>query len=483
MAMVVNNARDSVRADREGLSTRLDKWTVISGAVLLMAATLTAFLAPEEGRPPKPSDGRNPLRDGTEDTAPRDAPAEAAETRDQADRGRLASSPSEIPARGWKDILQRVYANISEHRVLALAAGMTYYSLLAIFPAIAALVAIYGLFSDPTAITRHLDQMSRILPGGAVDVARNQLTRVASKGSGTLGATFAIGLVISLWSANAAMKSLFDTLNIVYGEKEKRGFLKLNAISLSFTLAGIVFVLAALGALVVIPVVLNFIGLSNFADLMMRVARWPAMFVAVGLALALIYRYGPSREAPRWRWITWGSAAAAVLWLVTSALFLLVRGQLREIQRNLRLPGGRDRLHDLALDFGHRHSAGGRTRRRDGAPDGARHHNRLAEADRDAGRHNGRHRRTRPQPLTFPVVRAGRPGAGGSPRPGGASPAALSRIALAPKSYGDAKNRRDTPGVRTVPPPIPRAEASSSRSEAWCWLSLCGALDYSTPKP
>ncbi|VIO74119.1 YihY/virulence factor BrkB family protein [Bradyrhizobium ivorense] len=237
------------------------------------------------------------------------------------DRGREAESPSEIPAKGWKDILLRVYDNIGEHRILALAAGMTYYSILAIFPALAALVAIYGLFSDPTAIARHLDQLSGLLPGGAVDIARDQLTRVASKGGGTLGATFIVGLGISLWSANAAMKSLFDTLNIVYGEREKRGFLTLNAVSLSFTAAGILFVLVALGAVVVIPIVLNFIGLSNFADLMLRIARWPAMFIAVALALALIYRYGASREAPRWRWITWGSTLAAVLWLAASALF------------------------------------------------------------------------------------------------------------------------------------------------------------------
>jgi membrane protein len=318
MAMVVNNATDSAEADREGRAAPLDKWAVISGAVVLMAATLTAVLAPEERRPSQSSE-RNPSRERSGNTAPGEAPTDL----DQNDRGRLANSPSEIPARGWKDILLRVYSNISEHRVLALAAGMTYYSLLAIFPAIAALVAVYGLFADPTAITRHLDQVSGILPGGAVDVAKDQLTRVASKGSGTLGTTFVIGLVISLWSANAAMKSLFDTLNIVYGEREKRGFLRLNAVSLSFTLAGIIFVLAALGAVVVIPVVLNFIGLSNFADLMLRIARWPAMFIAVALALALIYRYGPSREAPQWRWITWGSAAAAVLWLVASALFSL----------------------------------------------------------------------------------------------------------------------------------------------------------------
>jgi membrane protein len=139
------------------------------------------------------------------------------------DRGRQAKSPAEIPAKGWKDILLRVYGNIGDHRILALAAGMTYYSILAIFPALAALVSIYGLFSDPGSIAQHLDEISGFVPGGAVEVAREQLTRVATKGERTLGLTFAVGLAISLWSANAAMKSLFDTLNIVYGEREKRG--------------------------------------------------------------------------------------------------------------------------------------------------------------------------------------------------------------------------------------------------------------------
>jgi membrane protein len=206
-------------------------------------------------------------------------------------------------------------------RILALAAGMTYYSILAIFPAMAALVAIYGLFSDPGSIAKHLDQISGFVPGGAIEVARDQLTRVTSKGHQSLGVTFAIGLGISLWSANAAMKSLFDTLNIVYGEPEKRGFFKLNAISLGFTVAGIVFVLSALAAVVVVPVVLNYLHLSNFADLLVRIVRWPAMFVAVALGISCVYRFGPSREAPRWRWITWGSAAATILWLCSSALF------------------------------------------------------------------------------------------------------------------------------------------------------------------
>jgi hypothetical protein len=140
-----------------------------------------------------------------------------------------------------------VYANIGEHRILSLAAGVTYYSILAIFPALAALVAIYGLFSDPVGIAKHLDELSGVVPSGAIDVAREQLTRLSSKSSQSLGFTFIIAFSVSLWSANAAMKSTFDTLNIIYNEQEKRDNIKLNAISLTFTIAGIAFILAALG--------------------------------------------------------------------------------------------------------------------------------------------------------------------------------------------------------------------------------------------
>jgi membrane protein len=236
-------------------------------------------------------------------------------------RGRLADSPSEIPAPGWKDVLVRVYENVSNHRIVALAAGMTFYTLLAIFPALAALVAIYGLFADPAKITEHLEQLNGIMPGGAIDIARDQLTRVATKGSQALGVTFLVSLAISLWSANAAMKSLFDTLNVVYREDETRGVIKLNAISLLFTAGAIVFALAAIGAIIVLPVVLQYVGLSDDADLLLRFGRWPAIFVCVALALALIYRYGPDREEPKWCWISWGSALAAALWLAASALF------------------------------------------------------------------------------------------------------------------------------------------------------------------
>jgi membrane protein len=236
-------------------------------------------------------------------------------------RGRWARTPSEVPPPGWKDILLRIWQNIGKDRVIVVAAGVTFYSILAVFPAIAALVALYGLFADPATITSHLDSIAGVAPGGAIEVMRDQITRVASQGRTTLGLTFIVSLLVSLWSANAGMKSLFDALNLVYNESEKRSFVKLNLISLTFTVLAIVFVLLAIGAVVVVPLVLNFLGLGGATEMTFKVARWPALLIVVALALAIIYRYGPSCEKPRWRWISWGSALAAVCWIGVSILF------------------------------------------------------------------------------------------------------------------------------------------------------------------
>src|SRR5436309_5636052 len=242
--------------------------------------------------------------------------------RDRAEpgRGRSASTPSEVPVRGWKDILLRIWKNIGKDRVVVVAAGVTFYSILALFPAIAALVALYGLFADPAAITSHLDSIAGVVPGGAIEVMRDQITRVASQGRTTLGVTFVVSLLMSLWSANAGIKSLFDALNLVYNESEKRSFVKLNLVSLTFTLFAIIFALLAIGAMVVVPIALNFLGPGGATDMIFKIARWPALLVVVAWALALIYRYGPSREKPRWRWISWGSALAAVCSIGVSIL-------------------------------------------------------------------------------------------------------------------------------------------------------------------
>ena len=235
-------------------------------------------------------------------------------------RGRYANKPSEIPPVGWKDILLRVYNGIDEDRILANAAGVTYYALLALFPGIAALVSIYGLFADPSTIASHLDTMADVAPGGAIDVVRDQTTRLAAQGSTTLGISFLIGLVVSLWSANSGVKALFDALNAVYEEREKRSFIKLNATSLCFTIGAIGLLLIALLCLIVLPVVLNFVPLPGMG-LILKIARWPLLLVLIAFALTLIYRYGPSRTEPRWQWVTWGSAFAAIAWIAASALF------------------------------------------------------------------------------------------------------------------------------------------------------------------
>jgi membrane protein len=196
---------------------------------------------------------------------------------------------------------------------------VTFYALLALFPAIAALVSIYGLFADPASIQQQLDAISGVLPGGAVDVIHDQLTRLAAQPRGTLGVSFVIGLVVALWSANGGIKALFDALNVVYGEKEKRSFIRLNAITLAFTVSMIGFVLVAMACIVALPVALNY--LPGFMGFILNIVRWPVLLVLVAVALAVIYRYGPSRDEPKWRWITWGSAFAALAWLGFSAIF------------------------------------------------------------------------------------------------------------------------------------------------------------------
>ncbi len=266
-------------------------------------------------------------------------------------RGRRAATPSEIPALGWKDILLRVWNNIGEDRVMLVAAGVTFYCILAIFPAIAALVAIYGFFTDPASISSQADKLSGVMPGGAVDVIRNQMNQVASQGPSKLGIAFIIGFLISLWSANAGIKSIFDALNLVYDEPEKRGLIRLNLVSLAFTVAAILFILIAIACIAALPAVASS-QLQGTTALIARIVRWPILFIIIAVGLAFVYRYGPSRAEPQWRWITWGSAFAAIAWIAISIAF----GQFRQLQQDLWFARRTRGLHDLAVALDNSHS-------------------------------------------------------------------------------------------------------------------------------
>jgi membrane protein len=236
-------------------------------------------------------------------------------------RGRHATAPWQIPWTGWKDVLWRVYASVNDNRLLAVAAGVVFYSLLAIFPAVAAFVSLYGLIADASTIDAHLSLASGVLPEGAVDLLHEQITKLTSKGGAKLSLGFVVGLCIALWSANAGMKATIDALNVVYDEKEKRSFVKLNLASLLFTLVAIFSLMVALGAVVIAPIVFSVVGLSSLFGLAIAVLRWPLLLVLAAIALAAIYRYGPSRREVRWQWLSVGSVAAALGWLLSSVLF------------------------------------------------------------------------------------------------------------------------------------------------------------------
>ena len=300
------------------ISPKLTLWSL----VLIGALTLIQRVSsPAGGRLSTPNVNecsRAAERDAKET---RVGPNGNSDTTTEPGRGREAQTPSEIPVRGWKDILWRTYEEISNDRVLAVAAGVTFYTLLAIFPAIAAFVSLYGLFADAGTINHQLASLSGLLPGGAVDIIGDQVKRIASKPHGSLGLAFFFGLAVSLWSANAGMKSMFDALNVVYGEKEKRGFIALNARSLAFTVGAMFFLVVAIAAVVVLPLVLQAIGLGWLAEWAMTIARWPLLLAVTVAGLAVLYRYGPSRQEARWGWITWGSGIAAVAWLAASMLF------------------------------------------------------------------------------------------------------------------------------------------------------------------
>jgi membrane protein len=233
-------------------------------------------------------------------------------------RGRRAASPIQIPWNGWKDIFWRTVNQTSEDRLLAIAAGVVFYSLLALFPAVTALVSCYGLFAKPDSINDHLSFLQDVMPSEAYSIVQDQISRVIAKGQAGLSLGFAAGLLLALWSANAGMKALMDALNIVNEEKEKRSFIQLNLVSLAFTVAGIFAMLAAVGAVVVAPLLLSPVGLAGMTEEVVRFARWPALAAAMLLGLSVLYRYGPSRRAAKWQWISLGAVFATLTWFVGS---------------------------------------------------------------------------------------------------------------------------------------------------------------------
>jgi membrane protein len=250
------------------------------------------------------------------------SPVPARGNRAPADLTRVGRRRSALPAsrRRWQDVLFRVYRGISDDRILLVAAGVTFYAVLALFPGIGAIVSIYGLFADPNSIAAHLDTLSGVIAGGGIDVLREQLTRLAQQDKAALGFGFAVSLMVGMWSANAGISALFQGLTAVHEQEEERSLIEYYATTLAFTAGAVVIVLMLLAMLIALPLVLNHVPDPGDTAVLLNMLGWPIMLLLVAIALSVIYRYGPSRGLP-WRWITWGSAFATLAWLAASALF------------------------------------------------------------------------------------------------------------------------------------------------------------------
>jgi membrane protein len=236
-------------------------------------------------------------------------------------RGREAETPTEIPVQGWGDIFLRVKAKVAADNLSIISAGVAFFSFLAIFPAMAALVSIFGLITSPTELQNYLHMIESLLPSEAVDVINNELTRIIQAQGSRLGWGALGGTVLALWSSVKAMSAMFAAMNVTYDEKEKRGFITLRAMALLMTLVAMLFVITSLGLIIGVNFVLRLIGIGEITASLINYSRWPLLAGSCILFLAVLYRYGPSRRQPQWKWVTPGAIVATLLWLLGSALF------------------------------------------------------------------------------------------------------------------------------------------------------------------
>jgi membrane protein len=236
-------------------------------------------------------------------------------------RGRQAERPREIPARGWLDVSWRAAKRFGDDNVTLIAGGLAMYTLLSVFPALAAMVSIYGMFATPSDVIKQMSAFAGVLPPGVWDIFNTELQSITKTGQRTLTVAAVLGLVVALWSARSAMSSLMTAANIAYREREKRGFIRQTLLSLAFTAGAILGFLLMLTLGVAIPLSLASFGAADWTKAAVSVLRVALLWVVMVLGLAVVYRYAPAREHAQWRWVTAGSLIAATLWLGASAVF------------------------------------------------------------------------------------------------------------------------------------------------------------------
>jgi membrane protein len=236
------------------------------------------------------------------------------------DRGREAERPGQIPARGWKDVVVRLKAQMKADDVPLLAAGVAFFALLALVPTLVALVSLYGLVADPADVQSTVEDSLRAAPTEVRDLVSSQLESVIDSSPSGLRAGVFVGLALALWSASSGMKHLMGALTLAYDEVDDRKFLRLRGLALLLTVGAVVVALLALGGMVA-PNGLDDSRSTGTLRLALQIARWPVLAVVAMVALSVLYRWAPDRDAARWRWVSPGAVLATVVWVVASIGF------------------------------------------------------------------------------------------------------------------------------------------------------------------
>ncbi|WP_295313846.1 YihY/virulence factor BrkB family protein [Roseobacter sp.] len=255
-------------------------------------------------------------------------------------RGRTASDPTEIPPKGWKDIAFRLKDEVAQDRVGLIAAGIAFYGLLALFPAITAVIAIAGLIAEPVQITNQVGQLAGLIPQEVTTIITDQATEVAGSREGGLGIAALIGVGIALWSASKGTSSLIQGLNAAYDEEETRGFFKKLITRLGLTLFIILGICTGLAVTMAVPAVTGALNAGIVVETLGSIVAYLLLFAMATVGLAVIYRYGPSRDNPEFAWVSPGALLACVMWVVASAGFAFYVGNFASYNETFGTLGG-----------------------------------------------------------------------------------------------------------------------------------------------
>ena len=238
-------------------------------------------------------------------------------------RGREARWPTQIPGAGWLDIGWRVYERTVRDQLYLIAAGVAFFAVLALFPAITALVAIGGLIMSEDQIIAQITDYRGIVPDDVLNIISDQANAVAGTHDDFLEFAIVVGLLFALWSSSRGVSALVAGLNVVYAEEETRSIIWLNVRVLVLTLLLIFGFLVGLVVIVAIPVFTSIVYLGGLGEALARYGRWVILGGMTILGLGVLFRYGPDRSNARWSWLSAGTVFATLGWLVASYGFNL----------------------------------------------------------------------------------------------------------------------------------------------------------------